>query len=174
MSAQHRTKCAYYGRLQSGGRIVRDVCPHRSGSFYFTIDIDPGRSGGTTRLREAAIISPQNAVTNASAADDGPGYDLYIATDCIPVPEAPGIRQAHSSGTRHLPGEVSGVLFILRSQACTLSLCMLTPMSHTGWDLAERGLVNAQADRSRHLLLSAFLCRCAPKTLRVCRQLVLS
>ena len=153
MSAQQRTKCAYYGRLQSGGRIVRDVCPHRSGSFYFTIDIDPGRSGGTTRLREAAIISPQNAVTNASAADDGPGYDLYVAKDCIPVPEAPGIRQAHSSGTRHLPGEVSGVLFILRSRACTLSLCMLTPTSHTGWDLAERGLVNAQADRSRHLLL---------------------
>ena len=97
MSAQQRTKCAYYGRLQSAGRVVRDVCPHRSGSFYFTIDIDPGRSGGTTRLREAAIISPQNAVTNASAADDGPGYDLYIATDCIPVPEAPGIRQAHSA-----------------------------------------------------------------------------
>ena len=93
-----RTPCLYFGRgsTTSGDRAVKSTCPPpmNRNVYYFKFDIDPGT--GSETLAGAALVSPADAIcdetTETCGAPVGPGYDLYAAVGCLPLPAAPGIE----------------------------------------------------------------------------------
>jgi hypothetical protein len=99
-----RTPCRYFGSgsTSRGDRIVKSTCPPpmNRNVYYFTVDFDPGT--GAETLAGAALVSPADATcdedTGVCGAPVGPGYDLYAAADCLPVPAAPGIEDAKNTG----------------------------------------------------------------------------
>ena len=112
-----RTPCVYFGTgstTRGGDRIVKSTCPPplNKGVYYFKLDLDPG--GASEALQDAALVSPADAVCEAGtcSAAVGPGYDLYIAKGCLPVPEAPGLAgKANTGGATRKPLELSSGSF---------------------------------------------------------------
>jgi hypothetical protein len=99
-----RTPCQYFGRSSttSGDRVVKSTCPppiHHN-AYYFIVDLDPGSTSGV--LTGSAVVSPADAVCDQTTgncdADVGPGYDLYAASGCLPVPAAQGLENAAIEG----------------------------------------------------------------------------
>lgn len=103
-AGSERTPCLYFGMGSTtrGDRVVKSTCPPpmNRNVYYFKIDLDPG--AGSETLSGAALVSPADAVcdetTGKCGAPVGPGYDLYAAVGCLPVPEAPGIESVANTG----------------------------------------------------------------------------
>ena len=117
-----RTECVYFGKgsTTSGDRIVKNTCPPfgmpvaRLGVYYFKLDFDPG--GASETLKDAALVSPADSVCDDAAgkcsAPEGPGYDLYVAKGCLPVPGAPGLGDGNTGRATRKPLELSSSSFV--------------------------------------------------------------